>query len=190
MLRWLWRVYFPVTSRMWWRVWMPFITPERSCRSTRCRISETNSVWLWWDTEGDARNHCFQNGVLRKADLWPFSPSWSPRIRISKQLDVEPEEPASLELEAEGEPPKAARRKQKRSRKDPASPAEAMEEKVREAELVVEALPLPSILMVEVDNVIHEDFQVTEEVKVSFTLLRDAISANTDNSLYLKVNNR
>lgn len=44
-----------------------------------------------------------------------------------------------------------------------------MEEKVREAELVVEALPLPSVLMVEVDNVIHEEFQVTEEVKVSLT---------------------
>ncbi|XP_077082057.1 lon protease homolog, mitochondrial [Siphateles boraxobius] len=104
------------------------------------------------------------------------------RIRISKQLDVEPEEPASLELEAEGEPPKGPRRKQKRSRKDPASPAEAMEEKVREAELVVEALPLPSVLMVEVDNVIHEDFQVTEEVKALTAeivkTIRDIIALN------------
>ncbi|XP_056095069.1 lon protease homolog, mitochondrial [Rhinichthys klamathensis goyatoka] len=104
------------------------------------------------------------------------------RIRINKQLDVEPEEPASLELEAEGEPLKAARRKQKRSRKDPASPAEAMEEKVQVAELVVEALPLPSVLMVEVDNVIHEDFQVTEEVKALTAeivkTIRDIIALN------------
>ncbi|KAL0161554.1 hypothetical protein M9458_045279, partial [Cirrhinus mrigala] len=86
-------------------------------------------------------------------------------IRINKQLDVEPEEPVSLEVE--GEQPKALRRKQKRSRKDSPSPslAEAMEEKVREAEFVVEALPLPGVLMVEVDNVVHEEFQVTEEVK-------------------------
>lgn len=77
----------------------------------------------------------------------------------------------SLEVEAEGEHSKAPRRKQKRSRKDSVPLAEAMEGKVREAELVVEALPLPSVLMVEVDNVIHEEFQVTEEVKVSLTLL-------------------
>lgn len=76
----------------------------------------------------------------------------------------------SLELEAEGEQQKAPRRKQKRSRKDSAPLAEVLEGKVREAELVVEALPLPSVLMVEVDNVIHEDFQVTEEVKVSLAL--------------------
>lgn len=77
----------------------------------------------------------------------------------------------SLEVEAEGEHSKAPRRKQKRSRKDSVPLAEVMEGKVRDAELVVEALPLPSVLMVEVDNVIHEDFQVTEEVKVRLTLL-------------------
>ncbi|XP_067271331.1 lon protease homolog, mitochondrial isoform X2 [Pseudorasbora parva] len=104
------------------------------------------------------------------------------RIRINKQLDVEAEEPATLELEAEGEQPKAPRRKQKRPRKDPAPLVEAMEGKVREAELVVEALPLPSILMVEVDNVIHEDFQVTEEVKALTAeivkTIRDIIALN------------
>ncbi|XP_051550641.1 lon protease homolog, mitochondrial-like [Myxocyprinus asiaticus] len=87
------------------------------------------------------------------------------RIRINKQLDVEPDESVSLDTEGEGAQSKAPRRKQKRSRKDSAPLAEMIEEKVREAEFVVEAVPLPSILMVEVDNVIHEEFQVTEEVK-------------------------
>lgn len=76
-----------------------------------------------------------------------------------------------MSLEVEGEQPKALRRKQKRSRKDSASLAEAMEEKVRETEFVVEALPLPGVLMVEVDNVVHEEFQVTEEVKVSVNVV-------------------
>ncbi|XP_042567564.1 LOW QUALITY PROTEIN: lon protease homolog, mitochondrial-like [Cyprinus carpio] len=102
------------------------------------------------------------------------------RIRISKQLDVEPEEPESLE--AEDEQPKALRRKQKRSRKDSASLPEAMEGKVREAELTVEALPLPGVLMVEVDNVVHEEFQVTEEVKALTAeivkTIRDIIALN------------
>ncbi|XP_016330021.1 LOW QUALITY PROTEIN: lon protease homolog, mitochondrial-like [Sinocyclocheilus anshuiensis] len=73
------------------------------------------------------------------------------RIRINKQLDVEPEEPESLEVE--GEQPKALRRKQKRSR-----------------------------LMVEVDNVVHEEFQVTEEVKALTAeivkTIRDIIALN------------
>uniref|UniRef100_A0A672SK82 Lon peptidase 1, mitochondrial n=1 Tax=Sinocyclocheilus grahami TaxID=75366 RepID=A0A672SK82_SINGR len=102
------------------------------------------------------------------------------RIRINKQLDVDPEEPESLEVE--GEQPKALRRKQKRSRKDSASLPEVMEEKVREAELVVEALPLPGVLMVEVDNVVHEEFQVTEEVKALTAeivkTIRDIIALN------------
>ncbi|KAK2906591.1 hypothetical protein Q8A67_005576 [Cirrhinus molitorella] len=102
------------------------------------------------------------------------------RIRINKQLEVEPEEPVPLEVE--GEQPKALRRKQKRSRKDSASLAEAMEEKVRETEFVVEALPLPSVLMVEVDNVVHEEFQVTEEVKALTAeivkTIRDIIALN------------
>uniref|UniRef100_A0A673N9P7 Lon protease homolog, mitochondrial n=1 Tax=Sinocyclocheilus rhinocerous TaxID=307959 RepID=A0A673N9P7_9TELE len=102
------------------------------------------------------------------------------RIHINKQLDVEPEEPESLEVE--GEQPKALRRKQKRSRKDSASLPEVMEEKVREAEFVVEALPLPGVLMVEVDNVVHEEFQVTEEVKALTAeivkTIRDIIALN------------
>lgn len=87
-------------------------------------------------------------------------------------MDVEAEE--SDALEAEGGHPKSLRRKMKRSRKDSASLAEAIEEKVQEVEFVVEAIPLPGVLMVEVDNVVHEDFQVTEEVKV----LRQQTSAS------------
>ncbi|KAI7791134.1 lon protease homolog, mitochondrial [Triplophysa rosa] len=102
------------------------------------------------------------------------------RIRINKQMDVEAEE--SDALEAEGGHPKSLRRKMKRSRKDSPSLAEAIEEKVREAEFVVEALPLPGVLMVEVDNVVHEDFQVTEEVKAMTAeivkTIRDIIALN------------
>ncbi|XP_056614225.1 LOW QUALITY PROTEIN: lon protease homolog, mitochondrial [Triplophysa dalaica] len=102
------------------------------------------------------------------------------RIRINKQMDVEAEE--SDTLEAEGGHPKSLRRKMKRSRKDSASLAEAIEEKVQEVEFVVEALPLPGVLMVEVDNVVHEDFQVTEEVKALTAeivkTIRDIIALN------------
>uniref|UniRef100_A0A8C1HL81 Lon protease homolog, mitochondrial n=1 Tax=Cyprinus carpio carpio TaxID=630221 RepID=A0A8C1HL81_CYPCA len=108
------------------------------------------------------------------------------RIRINKQLDVEPEEAESLEEEAEQ--PKAVRRKQKRSRKDSAPLAEVMEERVREAQFAAEALPLPGVLMVEVDNVVHEEFQVTEEVKVSVQSVLQMMQAGqrvVDNPIYL-----
>uniref|UniRef100_A0AAQ5Y4E3 Lon protease homolog, mitochondrial n=1 Tax=Amphiprion ocellaris TaxID=80972 RepID=A0AAQ5Y4E3_AMPOC len=76
------------------------------------------------------------------------------RIRITKQLEVEPEEP-----ESQNKPP---RRKPKRSRKDqPGSLTEQLEDKVS-----LQPLPSSNILMVEVDNVQHEHFTVTEEVKV------------------------
>lgn len=97
-----------------------------------------------------------------------FSPLLIFRIRITKQLEVEAEE-AIPALESDPEQSKAQRRKNKRIRKDSASLAEEMAEKVKEAGFVVEAAPLPKsneVLMVEVDNVIHEEFQVTEEVKV------------------------
>ncbi len=93
---------------------------------------------------------------------------------------MEPEEP--VPLEEEGEQPKAARRKQKRPRKDSAPLVEAMEEKLRVTEFVVEALPLPGVLMVEVDNVLHEEFQVTEEVKVSLTLAQ--VSSDLECSVF------
>uniref|UniRef100_A0A8C8M2U0 Lon protease homolog, mitochondrial n=1 Tax=Oncorhynchus tshawytscha TaxID=74940 RepID=A0A8C8M2U0_ONCTS len=87
------------------------------------------------------------------------------RIRITKQMEVEPDEPAS-------------------ARKEPVILAETMEEKVQEADLTVEALPLPSsdILMVEVDNVVHQQFEVSEEVKALTAeivkTIRDIIALN------------
>lgn len=102
------------------------------------------------------------------------------RIRINKALSVEPEEPEPLEAEAEEQ--KSSRRKQKRSRREPEPLADLMEQTVREADLRVEALPLPSVLMVEVDNVAHEEFQVTEEVKALTAeivkTIRDIIALN------------
>uniref|UniRef100_A0A8C8HBX5 Lon protease homolog, mitochondrial n=1 Tax=Oncorhynchus tshawytscha TaxID=74940 RepID=A0A8C8HBX5_ONCTS len=92
------------------------------------------------------------------------------RIRITKQMEVEPDEPAS-----------APKRKE---RKEPVILAETMEEKVQEADLTVEALPLPSsdILMVEVDNVVHQQFEVSEEVKALTAeivkTIRDIIALN------------
>ncbi len=82
-----------------------------------------------------------------------------------------------MPLEEEGEQPKAARRKQKRPRKDSAPLVEAMEETLRET-----ALPLPGVLMVEVDNVLHEEFQVTEEVKVSLGLAQ--VSSDLECSVF------
>uniref|UniRef100_A0A8C7JFX6 Lon protease homolog, mitochondrial n=1 Tax=Oncorhynchus kisutch TaxID=8019 RepID=A0A8C7JFX6_ONCKI len=99
------------------------------------------------------------------------------RIRITKQMEVEPDEPASA--------PNVSRRKPKRKeRKEPAILAETMEEKVQEADVTVEALPLPSsdILMVEVDNVVHQQFEVSEEVKALTAeivkTIRDIIALN------------
>uniref|UniRef100_A0A4W4FM54 Lon protease homolog, mitochondrial n=1 Tax=Electrophorus electricus TaxID=8005 RepID=A0A4W4FM54_ELEEL len=104
------------------------------------------------------------------------------RIRITKQMDVEAEEAAP---ESEEEHGKAPRQKMKRTRKDSASLANAMTERVQEVELAVEAVPLPTaseVLMVEVDNVIHEEFQVTEEVKALTAeivkTIRDIIALN------------
>ncbi|XP_075759096.1 lon protease homolog, mitochondrial [Pelodiscus sinensis] len=96
------------------------------------------------------------------------------RIRINKKLEVEPEE-------AELENKQKARRKQKRSKR------EAEEEqgpKDQTVELVLEpvAASPEEVLMVEVDNVVHEDFQVTEEVKALTAeivkTIRDIIALN------------
>ncbi|XP_055799776.1 lon protease homolog, mitochondrial [Salvelinus fontinalis] len=112
------------------------------------------------------------------------------RIRITKQMEVEPDEPASAASESAsvteaGSQPNVSRRKPKRKeRKEPAILAETMEEKVQEADLIVEALPLPSsdILMVEVDNVVHQQFEVSEEVKALTAeivkTIRDIIALN------------
>ncbi|XP_055020606.1 lon protease homolog, mitochondrial isoform X2 [Boleophthalmus pectinirostris] len=110
------------------------------------------------------------------------------RIRITRQLDVEPEEP-TVSPDPDSEPqPKAAlslRRKGKRVRRDPpASLAEQLEDKISEADLSPELHPLPSssILMVEVDNIQHQSFTVTEEVKALTAeivkTIRDIIALN------------
>ncbi|MGH0151165.1 UNVERIFIED_CONTAM: hypothetical protein FKN15_032541 [Acipenser sinensis] len=103
------------------------------------------------------------------------------RIQINKQLEVESEEP---EQEAE-EGKQKARRKPKRPKKE-ALAGEGMEERVQQVELLIEPLAVPptasEVLMVEVENVIHEDFQVTEEVKALTAeivkTIRDIIALN------------
>uniref|UniRef100_A0A3P8TV30 Lon protease homolog, mitochondrial n=1 Tax=Amphiprion percula TaxID=161767 RepID=A0A3P8TV30_AMPPE len=110
------------------------------------------------------------------------------RIRITKQLEVEPEEAPESAVLSESEPEsqnKPPRRKPKRSRKDqPGSLTEQLEDKISEADLSPELQPLPSsnILMVEVDNVQHEHFTVTEEVKALTAeivkTIRDIIALN------------
>lgn len=79
------------------------------------------------------------------------------RIRINKQLEVEPEEPENKQK---------IRRKQKRSKKEAEEETGAKDQAV---ELVLDPVAASSkeVLMVEVENVVHEDFQITEEVKVS-----------------------
>ncbi|XP_059197917.1 lon protease homolog, mitochondrial [Centropristis striata] len=111
------------------------------------------------------------------------------RIRITGQLEVEPDEAATSpvwsEPESESQPKTPPRRKAKRSRKDqPASPTEQLEDKITEADLSPELQPLPSsnILMVQVDNIEHEQFTVTEEVKALTAeivkTIRDIIALN------------
>ncbi|KAE8293876.1 Lon protease-like protein, mitochondrial [Larimichthys crocea] len=111
------------------------------------------------------------------------------RIRITRQLEVEPEEAATSpvwsESEGESQPKPPPRRKSKRSRKDqPGSLTEQLEDKISEADLNPELQPLPSsnILMVETDNIQHEQFTVTEEVKALTAeivkTIRDIIALN------------
>ncbi|KAL4828386.1 hypothetical protein H8958_011847 [Nasalis larvatus] len=95
------------------------------------------------------------------------------RVHISRQLEVEPEEP---EAENKHKP----RRKSKRSKKEVEDELSAR----HPAELAIEPAPeLPAeVLMVEVENVVHEDFQVTEEVKALTAeivkTIRDIIALN------------
>lgn len=79
------------------------------------------------------------------------------RIHIHRQLEVEPEE-------AEAENKQNPRRKTKRGKK-----AEEELSGGHHVEVMTEPSsgPPSEVLMVEVENVVHEDFQVTEEVKVS-----------------------
>ncbi|XP_006896431.1 PREDICTED: LOW QUALITY PROTEIN: lon protease homolog, mitochondrial [Elephantulus edwardii] len=95
------------------------------------------------------------------------------RIRINRQLEVEPEEP-------EAENKQKARRKLKRGRKEAEDDGSARSQ----AEVGVEpGLSTPQeVLMVEVENVTHEDFQVTEEMKALTAeivkTIRDIIALN------------
>lgn len=85
------------------------------------------------------------------------------RIHIHKQLEVEPEE-------AEAENKQKVRRKTKRGKKEAEEELSGGSQSGGPlAEVTAEAAsgPLGEVLMVEVENVVHEDFQVTEEVKVS-----------------------
>ncbi|XP_041861889.1 lon protease homolog, mitochondrial [Melanotaenia boesemani] len=111
------------------------------------------------------------------------------RIRITRQLEVEAEDastsPELSESEPESQLKPSIRRKSKRSRKEqPGSLTDQMEDKVSDADLSPELFPLPSsnILMVEVDNVQHEQFTVTEEVKALTAeivkTIRDIIALN------------
>nr|XP_034972882.1 lon protease homolog, mitochondrial [Zootoca vivipara] len=90
------------------------------------------------------------------------------RIRINKQLEVDPEEAAE-------ESKSKTRRKQKRSKREAGEPV---------GDVVLEPLEAPpgEVLMVEVDNVAHEEFQVTEEVKALTAeivkTIRDIIALN------------
>uniref|UniRef100_A0A8C6UNH1 Lon protease homolog, mitochondrial n=1 Tax=Neogobius melanostomus TaxID=47308 RepID=A0A8C6UNH1_9GOBI len=108
------------------------------------------------------------------------------RIRITRQLDVEPEEPpTSPDAALDSQPKPTPRRKGKRPRRDPPGTlAEQLEDKISIADLSPELQPLPpsSILMVEVDNIQHQQFTVTEEVKALTAeivkTIRDIIALN------------
>ncbi|XP_060640848.2 lon protease homolog, mitochondrial [Anolis sagrei] len=97
------------------------------------------------------------------------------RIRINRQLDVEAEEAA--------EPKPKGRRKPKRTRREAGEQSESQEQAPPSEVLLEgpEALP-GEVLMVEVDNVAHEEFQVNEEVKALTAeivkTIRDIIALN------------
>ncbi|XP_063776157.1 lon protease homolog, mitochondrial [Pseudophryne corroboree] len=91
------------------------------------------------------------------------------RIRINKQLEVESDESKSEE-KVEG----------KKRRRNIA--ARHINEVGKKKEEVVNSTPTPEVLMVEVDNVSHEEFQITEEVKALTAeivkTIRDIIALN------------
>uniref|UniRef100_G1M128 Lon protease homolog, mitochondrial n=1 Tax=Ailuropoda melanoleuca TaxID=9646 RepID=G1M128_AILME len=95
------------------------------------------------------------------------------RIHIHRQLEVEPEE-------AEAENKQKPRRKAKRGKKE----TEEELSSGQHVEVMMEPASGPpgEVLMVEVENVVHEDFQVTEEVKALTAeivkTIRDIIALN------------
>nr|XP_008123958.1 PREDICTED: lon protease homolog, mitochondrial-like [Anolis carolinensis] len=100
------------------------------------------------------------------------------RIRINRRLEVETAEAEATEAESKAK----VRRKPKRNRREagerPESPTPLGEVVLGGA---AEALP-GEVLMVEVDNVAHEEFQVNEEVKALTAeivkTIRDIIALN------------
>lgn len=83
-----------------------------------------------------------------------------PRIQLTRQLEVEADESVPGDFEQN---PHKVQSKQKLEKKDEAN--------CQSSELAINLEPhLPptgELLMVEVENIAHEHFQVTEEVKVS-----------------------
>ncbi|XP_068176102.1 lon protease homolog, mitochondrial [Antennarius striatus] len=109
------------------------------------------------------------------------------RIQITRQLEADPEDAATStasETEPESQPKLTSRRKVRHIRKDQGSVPEHLEDKISEEDLSPELQPLPSpnILMVEVENIQHEQFTVTEEVKALTAeivkTIRDIIALN------------
>ncbi|XP_056427493.1 lon protease homolog, mitochondrial [Hyla sarda] len=87
------------------------------------------------------------------------------RIRINKQLDIEAEEPKTEE------------KKRKRNSAGP-----HVNRKGKSEQLVLDPKVTPEVLMAEVDNIAHEEFQVNEEVKALTAeivkTIRDIIALN------------
>ncbi|KAM9796060.1 lon protease homolog, mitochondrial [Syngnathus typhle] len=99
------------------------------------------------------------------------------RIRITRHLEVEPEESESVAESPESQGKTTSGRRAKRDRRE-----ERIEDKIAQADLMPELQPSSGILMVEVDNVLHEQFTVTEEVKALTAeivkTIRDIIALN------------
>ncbi|XP_067824273.1 lon protease homolog, mitochondrial [Heptranchias perlo] len=97
------------------------------------------------------------------------------RIQLNRQLEVEADEPAPAEFEQNQH---KARRKHKHLRTEEAGGQPS------EMHISIESIvpPMGELLMVEVENVVHEDFQVTEEVKALTAeivkTIRDIIALN------------
>ncbi|XP_061681769.1 lon protease homolog, mitochondrial [Syngnathoides biaculeatus] len=107
------------------------------------------------------------------------------RVRITRRLEVEPEEDEAAPLWSPESDPRGktpSGRRVKRGRTE--SAGAQMDDRIAEADLTPELRPLPSsdVLMVEVDNVLHEHFTVTEEVKALTAeivkTIRDIIALN------------
>ncbi|KAL8177935.1 UNVERIFIED_CONTAM: Lon protease mitochondrial, partial [Gekko kuhli] len=95
------------------------------------------------------------------------------RIRINRKLEVDPEDPEEADTEARQKP----RRKHKHFKREAREQPETLDPVLQP----LEATP-SEVLMVEVDNVAHEDFEMTEEVKALTAeivkTIRDIIALN------------